>query len=575
MLRRTLTAGVTLALVVLAVPAASAAPTQAATGCEVAYTTKDWNTGPGQGGFGAALTVKNLGAPITSWTLRFAFPGGQQLSGSGWDATWTQSGAAVTATSLSWNGALGTGASTDLGFNGSWSGSNPKPSGFSLNDVPCNGSNAQPTVAITSPASGATFDAPATITATATATAADAGGTVARVDFALGSFQATATTAPYSATFGNVPPGSYQLTARATDDKGAVGVSDPVTVVVNGPASAAPALHVSGNKLVTSSGAAYRLLGVNRSGGEFACIQGNGMWDGPMDQASITAMRSWKVRAVRVPLNEECWLGTADVPAGGASGSVYQQNVRAYVNLLIAAGITPIVELHWSYGQYGGAGANCSETRANCQKPMPDAQYAPAFWTGVANAFKGTDAVLFDLFNEPFPDVPANDATAGWRCFRDGGTCPGIGYQVAGFQSLVNAVRATGASNVLMVGGLAWSNNLAQWLQYRPTDPLNNVMAFAHVYNFNQCVSASCWDSQLAPVAAQVPLTLTEIGENDCAHGFVDQMMAWADAHGVGYLGWTWNTWSCTSGPSLITDFNGTPTAFGQGIKDHLAMVSS
>lgn len=91
---------------------------------------------------------------------------------------------------------------------------------------------------------------------------------------------------------------------------------------------AAPALHVSGNRILTASGQAVRLLGVNRSGGEFACIQGNGMWDGPMDQASVSAMRSWKVRVVRVPLNEECWLGTADVPAGGASGPTYQTNVR-------------------------------------------------------------------------------------------------------------------------------------------------------------------------------------------------------------------------------------------------------
>ena len=57
----------------------------------------------------------------------------------------------------------------------------------------------------------------------------------------------------------------------------------------------------------------------------------------------------------------------------------------------------------------------------------------------------------------------------------------------------------------------------------------------------------------MAPVAAQVPLTLSEIGENDCAHGFVDTLMNWADAHAVGYLGWTWNNWDCSSGPALGT----------------------
>ena len=146
---------------------------------------------------------------------------------------------------------------------------------------------------------------------------------------------------------------------------------------------------------------------------------------------------------------------------------------------------------------------------------------------------------------------------------------------MAGFQSLVNAVRATGATNIIMLGGLAYSNDLSQWLQYKPVDSRNNLAAAWHVYNFNSCVSTSCWDSQLAPVAAQVPLVAGEIGENTCSHGFIDQVMNWFDAKGASYLGWTWNAWNCSTGPSLISDYNGTATAFGQGIKDHLAAVST
>jgi endoglucanase len=37
----------------------------------------------------------------------------------------------------------------------------------------------------------------------------------------------------------------------------------------------------------------------------------------------------------------------------------------------------------------------------------------------------------------------------------------------------------------------------------------------------------------------------------------------------------TWNTWPCTSGPDLITDYTGTATAFGQGLKDHLEAVAN
>lgn len=359
------------------------------------------------------------------------------------------------------------------------------------------------------------------------------------------------------------------LFAGAVFSAVAPAMADPGPAV----AAEAPALQVSGNRLVDAGGATHRLLGVNRSGGEFACIQGNGFWDGPMDQASIDAIRSWHVNAVRVPLNEECWLGTADVPAE-YGGAAYQSAVKDYVNLLLAGGITPIVEMHWNYGAYSGPSAGCSDAEATCQKPMPDAQYAPDFWKGVAGAFKDNRVVL-DLFNEPYPERATGSEASGWTCWRDGGSCPGIGYQVAGFQSLVDTVRATGNTDVILLGGLAYSNDLTQWLQYKPQDPTGNLAAFAHLYNFNSCSNTSCFDSQLAPVAQQVPLTLSEIGENDCSHGFVDQVMNWADQHGVGYLGWTWNTWDCGSGPSLISDYDGTPTAYGQGLKDHLATVAA
>jgi hypothetical protein len=327
---------------------------------------------------------------------------------------------------------------------------------------------------------------------------------------------------------------------------------------------------VSGNRLLTASGARYRMLGVNRASAEFACVQGKGMWDSPTpDQASVDAMKAWNIHAVRIPLNEDCWLGTFGTP----SGTTYQQAVKDYVSLLVANGINPIVEMHWNHGVYAGNASACADANATCQKPMPDAQYAPTFWTQVANAFKGNNAVVFDLFNEPYPDAANNfsNATAAWTCLRDGGTCTGITYQVAGMQSLVNAVRATGATNVIMVAGLTWTNDLTQWLTFRPTDPTGNLMASWHTYNFNACVTTSCWDSQIGTVAAQVPVTAGEIGQNTCAHDYIDQVMAWADAHGVGYLAWTWNPWGCSQGNVLINDYSGTATStFGEGFRAHL-----
>ncbi|MFE0509798.1 cellulase family glycosylhydrolase [Streptomyces sp. NPDC058964] len=336
---------------------------------------------------------------------------------------------------------------------------------------------------------------------------------------------------------------------------------------------AAPALHVSGNKLVDAGRRTRRLLGVNRSGGEFMCVQGHGIWDGPVDDAAIRAIADWKANAVRIPLNEECWLGLSNVKPEYA-GANYINAVKDLVARVEAHGMTPIIELHWTHGQYTGDSAGCSDVHATCQKPMPDMQYAPSFWSSVAATFKDDPAAVFDLFNEPYPDRATSTTAQAWQCWKDGGTCPGIPYEVAGIQDLVDAVRGTGARNVVMAGGLAYSNDLSQWLTYRPSDPTGNLVAAYHVYNFNTCANESCWNSTLAPVADQVPLVAGEIGENTCSHGFVDQVMKWFDDRGLSYLGWTWNTWDCSSGPSLVSGYDGTPTAYGTGLRDHLRAIN-
>lgn len=369
---------------------------------------------------------------------------------------------------------------------------------------------------------------------------------------------------------GNPVPTSFKLNGTTCNtDAEPSPTPDPT-----GPAQGAPpVLRVQGNKLVDSGGATRRLLGVNRSGGEFMCVQGRGIFDGPVDDASVQAIADWKANTVRIPLNEECWLGLTNIDPAYA-GANYVNAVKDLVAKVKAHGMTPVVELHWTYGQYTGNSAGCSDVHASCQKPMPDLQYSPTFWTSVANTFKNDRTVVFDLFNEPYPDRATTTTTQAWQCWRDGGTCPGIPYQVAGMQDLVDSVRGTGATNLILAGGLAYSNDLSQWLTYRPTDPAGNLAAAWHVYNFNSCANESCWNSTLAPVAAQVPLVAGEIGENTCSHGFIDQVMKWFDARGLSYLGWTWNTWDCSSGPSLISGYDGTPTAFGTGLRDRLCALN-
>jgi non-reducing end alpha-L-arabinofuranosidase len=106
----------------------------ATAGCQVGYTvTSQW-----PGGFGASVAITNLGDPVSGWQLGWSFGAGQAITQL-WNGSYTQSGAQVTVTNASYNGAIGTGGSASFGFNGSWTGSNPVPTTFTLNGTTCTG----------------------------------------------------------------------------------------------------------------------------------------------------------------------------------------------------------------------------------------------------------------------------------------------------------------------------------------------------------------------------------------------------------------------------------------------------
>ena len=92
--------------------------------------------------------------------------------------------------------------------------------------------NVPPTVTMSSPVANAAFTAPATIALAASAS--DGDGTIAKVEFYSGITKiATVTAPPYAAQWTSVAAGSYSLSAKATDNGGAVAASASVTVTVN------------------------------------------------------------------------------------------------------------------------------------------------------------------------------------------------------------------------------------------------------------------------------------------------------------------------------------------------------
>ena len=311
---------------------------------------------------------------------------------------------------------------------------------------------------------------------------------------------------------------------------------------------------MSGNHLLDASNNVVHLHGVNYSGTEFACIQGWGLFDGPSDDAMVAALTTWHINVVHIGLNEDCVLDINGVNSQYA-GATYLGAMVAFVNRLHAHGIYAEVSLMWAAP--GGQ-------QAQDHPPILDADHAGTAWTAIANAFKGDHSTFFGLQSEP------HDIT--WACWRNGGSSCSVGYTALGMQGALDAIRATGATNPVTASGIDWANNLQQWLAYRPADSAGQLMAEQHVYGGNTCYTPSCLDSYTGPVAQNVPVVFGEYGEtydaSSCATTNTAAMLNWADAHGVGYEAWTWDTWgNCLS---LIGDFDGTPAnAYGTFVRSH------
>ncbi|HEY8087753.1 MAG TPA: cellulase family glycosylhydrolase [Polyangiaceae bacterium] len=353
--------------------------------------------------------------------------------------------------------------------------------------------------------------------------------------------------------------------------------------------------------IVDGSGTTVILHGADRSGTEYSCL-GGGFFDGPADQTGIDAMKTWKINAVRVPLNADCWLGVNGVPTAQA-GAKYQSAISTWVNLITSNGMVAILDLHWTApGTY----------LANAQVPMADADHAPTFWSQVAKAYAGNGSVIFDLFNEPY--------ITDWACWTSGGTCAqwngssptGSNYTVAGMAALLQAVRKAGANNVVILGGLAYSSDMSSWVSSVQSIPglaaplsgisIANVAASWHAYDFNSqqsgcpsqyngysgtCNTAAVTAANTSATkvfAAGFPIVLGETGISAYSastaasfsaagltsiQGWLDGMLTYMEGQGQGYLGWSWNT---DTPPVLVTDYTGTATPyFGATYKAHLS----
>jgi endoglucanase len=377
--------------------------------------------------------------------------------------------------------------------------------------------------------------------------------------------------------------------ATANADKGFL--SSGATVIVDnsatdgnhvqfGGSKTAMAIKVSGDSFVNQSGQVTQLHGVNRPGTEYACAASSnaGFISDPAGSATtlayadtvVSSLKTWNktasttnaINAVRIPLNEDCWLGINGVNPAYSSAN-YQAFILREVNDLVADNMYPILDLHWS-----APGTQL----ANGQDVAPDADHSVTFWQQVASAYKDNPAVMFDLYNEP--NISNGGYVPNWTCYLDGCTQTsarnGASYQTAGTQTLVNTIRGAGANNVIMVEGLASANDVWNYFgAYAPVDPQHNIAAEIHVYNFSGQstpaeITAMLASNSAGPsVAGNYPVYVGEFGDNalsgtnGCGTDtttFLTNLIGYMNSNGYSYTAWGWDQGEGCNGPSLVTN---------------------
>ena len=406
--------------------------------------------------------------------------------------------------------------------------------------------------------------------------------------------------------------------ARVRPFAAAVWFAAAVTVLGAAPSSAAqssaPGIAIQGNQFVTTSAGtlgvrsvganvAVVLRGVNLTGPEYECLEGDSVWDTIPSaettaayQLVVNAMLAWHVNVVRLPLNEDCWLDvpSSSPPPAATSGANYVNAIASFIQVANASGLIAEVDLHV------GAGPELVKKNSNNIDSFPamDTNYSGTFWQSVARTFAGNPRVIFNLTNEP--------EITSWSCYLNGG-CSTKGFPsangsanywtVLGTQSVVNTIRATGARNPIIIAGLDYSNQLNDWLSNVPSDPDRQIIAGIHIYFDDlDCEDAPCWTSVFGGIeSAGYPIVVDETGELDkvkntpaqgdtgCGSGSEEALTTWADAQTpqVGYWFWAFTSvdWkNCTHGPDLLEGPN-PPTSFtawpnyGTFVASHLQSV--
>lgn len=318
-----------------------------------------------------------------------------------------------------------------------------------------------------------------------------------------------------------------------------------------------PELTVSGNQVVTLGGKPVWLQGLSVDSMQWGTGE-NVLW------SIRVGIDEWHANVIRLAIHDTYWFGHGKYQKEGTEEN-YRQTVDQAVQLCASRGAYLVLDLH----QFGA--------------PMPA---HVEFWKDAAERYKNNPAVLFELFNEPHG--------ISWKLWRDGGNLKddkhtdvnpvennqkNQGDVSVGMQALVDAVRGTGAKNIVLISGLDWSYDLTGFVNgYALNDNGGNgIMLVWHNYPWKRD-----WEAKGLVATEKYPVILTEVGaiEKWSDFSFIGEkerypLDGWAEDM-IGLiqkykLHWTAFSFHPKCGPMIISDWNYSPTPYwGVYVKEAL-----
>lgn len=327
-----------------------------------------------------------------------------------------------------------------------------------------------------------------------------------------------------------------------------------------------PELRVRGNRVVTAAGGQeVWLQGINVPSLEWS-IRGESV-----QRSIVVAIEEWNANVIRLPVKADYWFGQGtkhNTQKDG--GAAYRELIDQAVILAANRGAYLVLDLH------------------HYRAPRPEHL---TFWTEAATRYKNHPAVIFDLLNEPHGTT--------WEVWRDGGFLEEKkkdgdedafltpeeklhnkrGYQSPGMQKMLDNVRATGARNIVVIGGLDYAYSLTginEGFALKESANGNGIIYASHIYPWKKG-----WQKRVLDIAAKHPILLGEVGGDAKKMSFIpanhqEDVVTWVPAmlgliqqHKLHWTGWCFHP---KASPRMLLDWDYTPTPFwGQPAKDALA----